>query len=266
MFSCNVKSFVYYEHYPKEYVMEHSHNCFECVFYLNGCGKITVSNEVYGYFGPTISIVGPNIKHDETTEEFSKLFIVLFDVNNKKLFENYKLVKLTDEQSALFFDFFDKIQLEYKNRDRHYSTIINAYFEIFLTQFLRITNANDCHSNYEELIKQVKSYIKENYQRNIDFKVIAESYGYSYDRFRHIFAEEANISLNQYLLNCRIYEAKQLLLNTDYSIKEIAIRCGFKDTGYFIKYFSNKMNITPNKFRKLIDNQIDVGVLKITKK
>ena len=265
MFSCNVKSFVYYEHYPKEYVMEHSHNCYECVFYLNGRGKITVSNEVNGYFGPTISIVGPNIKHDETTEEFSKLFIVLFDIDNKKLFNTYNLVKLTEEQNELFTDIFNKIQNEYKNRDNNYSKIINSYFEIFLCQFLRITNKFDDHSNYEELIRHVKSYMKENYQRNIDFKAIALSFGYSYDRFRHIFLEETKTSLNQYLLNCRIYAAKQLLLNSDYSIKEIATRCGFKDSAYFIKYFSKKMSITPNKFRKSIDNQIDVGVLKINK-
>ena len=78
MFSTKIKSLVYYEHHPNDYVMEHSHNCFECVFYLNGKGKITVSNEVYNYQGPTISIVSPGNKHDEETEEFSQIYIVLF--------------------------------------------------------------------------------------------------------------------------------------------------------------------------------------------
>ena len=46
MFACNVKSFIYYEHHPNDYVMEHNHNCHECVFYMNGKGYFTVANEV----------------------------------------------------------------------------------------------------------------------------------------------------------------------------------------------------------------------------
>ena len=43
MFSAKIKSLVYYEHHHNDYITEHSHNCYECVFYLNGKGKITES-------------------------------------------------------------------------------------------------------------------------------------------------------------------------------------------------------------------------------
>ena len=73
MGACKVKSFVYYEHHKNDFVMEHSHNCYECVFYMEGKGIVTADNDVLVYDGPTVTFVSPFIKHDEKTMEFSRL-------------------------------------------------------------------------------------------------------------------------------------------------------------------------------------------------
>ena len=266
MFSSKIKSLVYYEHHPNDYVMEHSHNCYECVFYLNGKGKITISNEVYNYQGPTISIVSPGNKHDEETEEFSQIYIVLFEVDDKTLFKPNFVLSLDEETKMFFIEIFEKILQEEKTRTSYYFKVMNSYFDIFLSHCLRLINKSSTHKYNEELVKRVKSYIKENYKQNIDFKVIATSYGYSYDRFRHIFVDETGISLNQYLLNCRLYAAKQLLINTDLTVKEIAFECGFKSEVYFNIFFTKRMNISPLRFRNSSEKQFDVGVFKIEDK
>lgn len=263
MFSSKIKSLVYYEHHPYDYVMEHSHNCFECVFYLNGKGKITVSNEVHNYEGPTISIVSPGNKHDEETEEFSQIYIVLFEIDNDILFKPGCVISLDDNTKELFLSIFEKILLEEKTRTTYYFKIMNSYFDILLSHCLRLLNKSKLHRFNGELVKRIKSYIKENYKQDIDFKAIASSYGYSYDRFRHIFVTETGVSLNQYLLNCRLYAAKQMLINTNLSVKEIANECGFKSDVYFNIFFTKRMNISPLKFRNQSGNQIDVGVFKI---
>lgn len=266
MFSAKIKSLVYYEHHPNDYVMEHLHNCYECVFYLNGKGKITVSNEVYNYSGPTINIVSPGKKHDEETEEFSQIYIVLFEIDDKSLFKPTCLISLDDETRNLFIDIFDKISQEEKNRKSYHYKIMNSYFEIVLSHCLRLTNKTVTHKHNAELVTRVKSYMKENYNQNIDFMAIASSYGYSYDRFRHIFVQETGTSLNQYLLNCRLYAAKQMLINTNLTVKEIAFECGFKSEVYFNIFFTKRMNISPLKFRNSSENQFDVGVFKIEDK
>ena len=55
--------------------------------------------------------------------------------------------------------------------------------------------------------------MKENYSYDIDFGQIANSCGYSYDRFRHIFQAEVGKTMNQYLLDVRFSKAKELLEN-----------------------------------------------------
>lgn len=263
MFLSNVKSFVYYEHQPNEYVMEHNHKWYECVFYIEGSGEITLSDDVYEYDGPTITIVGPKHKHDETIKKYSKLYIVLFDLNDKGILNSFNSLKLNQEQKELFLKLFEAILFEQENHRENYQTIIDSYFMVILSNFLRFSNKAENRLSHEALISNVKNYMKENYMLDIDFKALASMYGYSYDRFRHIFVEETKVSLNQYLLNCRLYAAKNLLINTNISIKKIALQTGFKSNVYFNNFFTKKMNISPKKFRNQRDKQIAVGVFKI---
>lgn len=41
-----------------------------------------------------------------------------------------------------------------------------------------------------------------------------------------------------------------LLENTDYTIDEIAYRCGYQDYSYFSKVFSKITDISPGEYRK----------------
>ena len=267
MFLCNVNSFVYYEHHKGDYVMEHNHNCYECVFYLEGKGSITIDNEVFEYDGPTITISKPKLKHDEKTETSTRLFIMLFDLEDEGIYlDNFNLLKLNNDNIRFFQDAFEKMQKEESEKNTYYQEMLNSIFSQVLTNFIRILKPGKKKSCNQELVQRTKNYIKENYKQDIDFKKIANSFGYSYDRFRHIFVEEKGISLNQYLLNCRLYAAKKLLIETDMSIKDIVSECGFKSSVHFNNFFTKKMNITPQSFRKSSYKQIDVGVFKITSK
>ena len=93
--------------------------------------------------------------------------------------------------------------------------------------------------------------------------MLASVYGYSYDSFRNIFVEETGVGLNQYLVNCRLYAAKHLLISTNLPVNQIAVQTGFKSNVYFNNFFTKKMNISPKKFRNQREKQIDVGVFKI---
>jgi len=264
MNTCHVKSFVYYEHHPNDYVTEHSHNCFECVFYMNGAGTVTAEGDTLEYAGPTVTLVGPGIKHDEKTREFSRLYIILFEGRGMEIPKQFSSLSLNPEDSGIFLDLFGKMQEEEKEKKRYYKDAIDAYFSLALCRFLRETAVGAGRASPDkELVSRIKTYVKENYNQPIDFEQIASSFGYSYDRLRHIFRRQTNTSIHQYLLNCKLYAAKQMLLTTDMPIKDIAARCGFGSSIHFTNFFKGKMNISPRQFRNSQDNRIDVGVFKI---
>lgn len=261
---CQVKSLVYYEHHPNDYVMEHSHNCYECVFYMNGRGSITAGAEAIEYEGPTLTVVSPSTKHDEKTQEESCLYIILFDAGEMTIPKQFSYLALAEKEAQDIRSFFQKMQEEEKEKQSYYKDIINSYFNLVICRFLRETASNTGHSVPDaELVQRIKSYMKENYNQTIDFTQIAASFGYSYDRLRHIFRQETNTTIHQYLLNCRLYAAKQMLLTTDMPIQDIAVQCGFRSSIHFSNFFKSKMSISPRQFRNSQENLIDAGVFKI---
>ena len=48
----------------------------------------------------------------------------------------------------------------------------------------------------------------------------------------------------------RLYKAKELLLNSQMNISEVAYKVGFKDPNYFTHVFVEKFGITPSATRK----------------
>ena len=54
----------------------------------------------------------------------------------------------------------------------------------------------------------------------------------------------------QVLLQKQIEYSKQLLKNTQKTIKEIAIEMNFEDQYYFSKLFKNKTGLSPSDYRK----------------
>lgn len=101
-------------------------------------------------------------------------------------------------------------------------------------------------------IQAVLTYISENFSSKITVKQLSEISNLSTYHFCRTFKKYIGTSPHQYVLNYRLIQAKNLLVETNLSIEEISIDCGFYGVGHFIKVFSQSTDgITPGKFRKL---------------
>lgn len=60
-----------------------------------------------------------------------------------------------------------------------------------------------------------------------------------------------NITFTEYLNNYRISQACYLLKNSNQSIGEIAINCGYNSLRTFHRNFRKITEMTPNEYRKL---------------
>ena len=66
---------------------------------------------------------------------------------------------------------------------------------------------------------------------------------------RQRFTTHTGLSPHQYLLEFRLVRARSLLVETEFSIKEIATQTGFEDEFYFSRLFRQKLNLTPSQWR-----------------
>ncbi len=100
------------------------------------------------------------------------------------------------------------------------------------------------------VISNAKKFIESNFQKQITLSDISKSVHLSEIYFRSIFTESVGMSPHQFLINCRIDNAKKLLWNSDVSICEVAEKSGFGCQQYMNKVFKKETGMTPNEYRK----------------
>ena len=71
-----------------------------------------------------------------------------------------------------------------------------------------------------------------------------------YSHFRRMFKKYTGLSPAQYHLKLRLQKARELLLTTNLSVKQIAYELGFQSNYYFTRIFTQKMGDTPTGLRK----------------
>lgn len=109
------------------------------------------------------------------------------------------------------------------------------------------TNEEDVES---PIIKAIE-YIDDNIDKNITLDKISFVCNLSQCYFSKLFKKETGVNFISYLNIKKISKAKQLLINTEDPINNIAINLGFEDCGYFIRIFKKQEGITPKKYRDL---------------
>jgi AraC family transcriptional regulator len=96
---------------------------------------------------------------------------------------------------------------------------------------------------------QVLDYINEHLDRDIKLTDLAALLDMSQFHFSHQFKQAIGTSPYQYLLQQRVERAKQLLKQTEQSIMDIALDCGFNSHSHLSKQFRQLTGITPKTYR-----------------
>ena len=89
-------------------------------------------------------------------------------------------------------------------------------------------------------------YIDNNFSSEISISTLSKLRVMSDTNFRRVFKAVCGISPIQYLINVRIRRAKEFL-NNNYSAKEVARLCGFKDVEHFCRTFKKRTGVTPKQ-------------------
>lgn len=71
----------------------------------------------------------------------------------------------------------------------------------------------------------------------------------STDYFRNMFKKYTGVSPHQYHLDLKLMRAKELLLTSNKSVKEICFELGFQSAPYFNRFFKKKIGVNPGELR-----------------
>lgn len=99
-------------------------------------------------------------------------------------------------------------------------------------------------------IYQCIQYIKQHTNQAISTSDVAACVGKSRSYLSRRFKKELGFQMNEFIMRCKLEEAKALLAYTDKSISEISSYLCFSSQAYFQNVFKKKYGITPNAYRR----------------
>lgn len=98
------------------------------------------------------------------------------------------------------------------------------------------------------VIETILRYVDEHYCEEITRNDLTDLVYISSDYCSRIFKKETGRSLAQYVQEKRIEKAKKLL-ESDLSVKNVALQVGYSNFSYFSKIFKDMTGVTPMEFR-----------------
>ena len=140
---------------------------------------------------------------------------------------------------------------------RHYWTLKGPAYrskclsELYglLTQISSIESFSNSLAGKYGLIHRSVKYIETNYRRqDLYTPMLAKMSGIGETYYRSIFIAVFGVAPTRYIQQYRVDKAKELLINSNASVEDIAVTVGFANSSYFCKVFKNITGLTPSEF------------------
>lgn len=102
---------------------------------------------------------------------------------------------------------------------------------------------------YSQSVRDAIRFIHENYNRDISLNEVAQYIYRSPEYLSRLFKSETGEKFSSYLASYRLSKARDLLINTDMKIYEIAYAVGYTTPSYFSKMYREYIGVGPEVTR-----------------
>lgn len=104
----------------------------------------------------------------------------------------------------------------------------------------------------DDLWQRIQTYIQNNLHERMPLTEIANALSVSVSTLNRSAEKNVHTSIGKFILTERIALACRLLRETQYSISQVAARCGIGDYNYFSRVFKAQTGFTPRAYRKTV--------------
>lgn len=161
---------------------------------------------------------------------------------------------LKPEQKGIFADLFRRMYEEYNQFREGSIEIITSYLTILLNEAKRNLEpefrVNGTLSRAEELTYQFENLIKSEYRKRLTINEYAARLYISPSYLREAVKQSTGKPAFKLIREYQLLEAKSLLLQSEKTVKSIALELGFDDSSNFVKFFKKYAGLTPLRYRE----------------
>lgn len=150
------------------------------------------------------------------------------------------------EQVAAMVKSMDHIAVLPDNRE----LILHSVEHILAEQYLYGGDGQANPEHFSEDILRVLRYMNDHLGEKLSIAALADTAHLSHTGLLWKFHRQLGTTPSHYLILLRLRYAKQLLLEEQLRINEIAAQCGYSNAYYFTNAFRQEFGVSPTEFRK----------------
>lgn len=199
------------------------------------------------------------IQYGDVTRMYTLLEIIQNENFEKRNLSRKRFLKLNSQIVSMLSEFCDSIP-EVKEQILTLNQILIDYKEGMqekyfahlntICEFLCHESTKKIHLQRGKLVKNIRSYITENYMdSNLGLAKISSVFGISEGYVSTIFKEQDGINFADYVEQLRIEKACHLLTENIYKISDISDMVGYNSVQSFRRAFKRVLGINPTDYR-----------------
>lgn len=173
-----------------------------------------------------------------------------------------KVISGNDEGTEKIRSCLENLIQAYKSKKDFYeleikSQLFHLFYLLFTYAFEKKHTVSGVRSDTVHHVKVILDYISEHYKETITIEELAEILHFSPQYFMRFFKKYTGMTCLDYINEYRLNTAAKLLLETNWTISEIAEEVGLGNVSYFNRLFKRKYEMTPREYRKKVESQYE---------
>lgn len=259
------RSVLLYDNIECEEYPLHWHNAIEIIMPLTNDFEAYCDGREYKMAERDILIIPSGTLHSLKARTGRRLILQVDNssfVNNPALTQLYSVltepVLINKGYSHEFLEFAGSIIKDIYVLYSNFNEVSEVYIYIkVLTLLAKIREFQlsriryDDDGRYSETFATVMRYIDQNYMNDISLDELSSLAGYSTYHFSRIFKKYSNTTFINFLNRRRVKAAEMMLLESENSITDVAMKSGFSSLTTFNRVFKMINGCTPSEYKKL---------------
>ncbi len=263
---CGVK-FYCKPHHRKFIYGLHRHKFIEIEYIISGHFKNDLCGSEFEITSGDFYCLGLGDYHSLEIEEDSSLYSLSINYKNMPSILQH-MIKSTDfpraghipsDERKRVEELFSMIGQLVESKDTYAEEKLTAYiillFSIIFTHSSRV-EAKKPQSGYRHIMKAI-DYLEEHFTERVTLEEVACAVFLSPNHFSKLFSDMNGMTFSDYLARMRVDKARRALTDTDKTVTQIAIECGFSSFSSFSRNFKRVCGCTPSEFR-VKDNAVNI--------
>lgn len=242
----------------------HFHEEVELIYIEEGCLEITFPNHVYLLHKGDYIFINTHILHQLKGHPYGALksFVfhprLIYGTKDTIYYSKYVFPILThptfiyhvyETNLDEFNNAFEALKADILGYEFIVRSCLSKCWLILYQELFPLNQPSLSHSIHHQRYQAMIHFIHAHYFEDLTLEDIAHSAFISKRECLRCFKSIAQVSPIQYLIRYRVLQAAQLLINSDQSVSQIAIHCGFNHPSHFSKVFKHIFECSPLHYK-----------------